>query len=380
MSTMPTCGATGRRVIVPRTAQVVRPSARCARCLGMYDGGTACYKTRNIFNSFGAAKHMRRRDFVMFASAAALPLPAIAQPTIPVIGVLSNTTPGPEDERLTTALRRGLNEGGYVEGRNVAIEYRWSRTRRDELPGLLADLIRRQVSLIVAKGGLVTALPAKAATNTIPVLFVDPYDPVKVGLVASLNRPGGNATGVSMYTTDIAQKRLDLLHSLVPKAAIIGVLINPTGAVSKIEIEDLREAARALGLKLLVLEAAAESDLELAFASASQGGAGALLLSAHPFFWTRRTRIVALAARYGLPAVYPWPEYAEAGGLMSYGPTLTWAYQQLGLYASRILKGTKPSDLPVQLPTAFQLVLNLKTAKSLGLTVPWVIIPDQVIE
>jgi putative tryptophan/tyrosine transport system substrate-binding protein len=341
--------------------------------------GRGVLEISNIFR-FLAAKHMRRRDFVILASAAALPPPATAQPTIPVIGVLSNTTPGPEDERLTAALRQGLAEGGYFEGRNIAIEYRWSGTRRDRLPELLADLIRRQVTLIVAKGGLVTALPAKAATDRIPVLFVDPYDPVKVGLVASLNRPGGNATGVSMYTTEIAQKRLDLLHSLVPETGIIGALINPTGAVSKIEIEDLEAATRVLHLKLLVLEAAAESDLEPAFASASQGGAGGLLVSAHPFFWTRRDRIVGLAARYGLPAVYPWPEYAEAGGLMSYGPTLTWAYQQLGLYASRILKGAKPSDLPVQLPTTFQLVLNLKAARALSLSVPRTIFPDQIIE
>ncbi len=274
------------------------------------------------------------------------------------------------------AFQQGLNEGGYVEARNIAIEYRWAEGQYDRLPKLLSDLIRRQVILIVASGGLPSALSAKAATETIPILFIAGFDPVKVGLVMSLSHPGGNATGVSVYTTEIAQKRVELLHNLVPKAGTIAMLVNPKstgGVVSKIEIGSVEETARKLGLKLLVLEASVDSDFEAAFAYATQQQAGALSINADPFFTPRRAQIVALAARHSLPTVYPWREYVDAGGMMSYGPSLAWAYHQIGLYAGRILKGARPGDLPVQLPTKFELVINLKTVEALGLTVPRIV-------
>jgi putative ABC transport system substrate-binding protein len=321
---------------------------------------------------------MRRREFITLlgGTVAAWPLGASAQqPAMPVIGFVNsgNSSPGGTFTPLMTAFHQGLNEGGYVEGRNIAIEYHWAGGQYDRLPELLSDLLRRQVTLIVASGGLVSALHAKAATKTTPILFIAGFDPVKVGLVTSLSHPGGNATGVSMNTTEMAQKRLELLHKLLPKVATVAILVNPNstgGLLPTIEIERVQGAARDLGLKLLVLEAGADREFEKAFASAIREGAGALSVNADPFFTPRRAQIVALAAHHGLPTIYPWREYAEAGGLMSYGPTLTWAYHQLGLYAGRILKGAKPGDLPVQLPTKFELVLNLKTVKALGLTVP----------
>jgi putative tryptophan/tyrosine transport system substrate-binding protein len=316
---------------------------------------------------------MRRREFITLlgGTAAAWPLRASAQqPEMPVIGFVSssNASPSGAIAHLLIAFRQGLNEGGHVEGRNVKIEYRWAGGQYDRLPGLLADLIRHQVSVIVASGGLPSALAAKAATDTVPILFIAPFDPVRVGLVTSLSHPGGNATGVSNETTELAQKRLELLRELVPKVTTIAMLVNPNARMTKIEIEHMERATRNLGLRLLVLEAGAQSDFEAAFATAVREGAGALSVSAEAFFTPRRAQIVAFAARHGLPTVYPFREYVEAGGLMSYGPTLTWAYQQIGFYASRILKGDKPSDLPVQMPTKFQLVINLKTLNALGLT------------
>ncbi|HXL15946.1 MAG TPA: ABC transporter substrate-binding protein [Streptosporangiaceae bacterium] len=235
---------------------------------------------------------------------------------------------------------------------------------------------------MAATGGSVSALAAKTATATIPIVFISGLDPVETGLVSSLNRPGGNATGVSVYTADLVQKRLELLRDLVPGAATIALLVSAASSAVKFEKEHLEQATRRSGLKLLVLEAGSESDFEPAFASAVEQGAGAILISADPYFTGRRAQIVALATRYRLPAAYPWRAYAEAGGLMSYGPPLAWAYKQIGTYASRILKGVKPGDLPVQLPTTFELVINLETAKALGLTVSrWLLASaDEVIE
>ena len=300
------------------------------------------------------------------------------QPEVPVIGVLNSGTRGPS----FAAFRQGLNDGGYVEGRNVAIEFRNAGGQYDRLPAIADDLVRRQVTLIAATGGSVSALAAKTATATIPIVFIAGLDPVETGLVSSLNRPGGNATGVSVYTADLVQKRLELLRDLVPGAATIALLVSSASSAVKFEKEHLEQATRRSGLKLLVLEAGSESDFEPAFASAVEQGAGAILISADPYFTGRRAQIVALATRYRLPAAYPWRAYAEAGGLMSYGPPLAWAYKQIGTYASRILKGVKPGDLPVQLPTTFELVINLETAKALGLTVSkWLLASaDEVIE
>lgn len=328
---------------------------------------------------------MRRRDLIAlfgFTVAAAWPRKIFGQEKIfgqdlavPVIGFVSssNSAPSPTFMPVIHAFHEGLKQGGYVEGQNTVVEYRWAGGQHSRLKELLEDLLSRRVALIVASGGLVSALAAKAATTTTPILFIAGFDPVQVGLVTSLSHPGGNATGVSVYTTELAQKRLDLLRQLVPKATVFGLLLNPKstdGAVPKVEIASTEEAARRFGLHLLVLEASSDGDIEAAFAHADQQKVGALMVNADPFFSPRRARIVALAAEYGLPAVYPWREYVQIGGLMSYGPTFAWAYHQVGLYAARILNGAKPSELPVQLPTKFDWVINLKTAKALDLKVP----------
>ena len=329
---------------------------------------------------------IRRREFISLVgggAAAAWPLGASAQQqATPVIGFVSSASASPSSAAvLLNPLRQGLEEGGYVEGRNLVIEYRWAGDRADRLPELVADLIGRRVALIVA-GGFEATMAVKAATQSVPILFIAGFDPVKMGLVASINRPGGNATGVSVYTIELLQKRLELLLRMVPKTDTVAVLVHPNPYGSELEIENMEEAARAHGLKLLVLKTSVEGDLEAAFASAVQQGAGALALSADPFFMPRHAKIVALAARYELPTVYPWRIYVEGGGLMSYGPTIAWAYHQIGLYASRILKGTKPNELPVQLPPKFELVINPKTVKALGLTVPPTLLAlaDEVIE
>jgi len=316
---------------------------------------------------------MRRRDFITLlgGTAAAWPLGTGAQqPASPVIGFLSSSSASRGSAaNLLDPFLQGLDEGGYVEGQNLTIEYRGAGGRSDRLPGLVADLISRRVAVIVT-GGFEATMAARAATRTIPILFIAGFDPVKMGLVTSLSHPSSNASGVSVYTIELLQKRVELLLRVVPKADTIALLVNPNPYGSEIETENMQEVARARGLRLLVLKTNVDSDLEAAFVSASQQRAGALTISADPFFTPRHAKIVALAARYELPTVYPWRIYVEGGGLMSYGPTLTWAYRQIGLYASRILKGAKPNDLPVQLPTKFELVVNYKTVNALGLKLP----------
>ena len=290
-------------------------------------------------------------------------------PAVPVIGFLNSASPDPQ-ARLLDGFRQGLADGGYVEGRNVAIEYRWADGQFARLPELAADLARRGVSLIAATGGTVSARAAKAATSTIPVLFIAGPDPVEDGLVASLNRPGGNLTGVSLYTSELMAKRLQLLAELAPRMERVALLVNPADVANAPETKSVDVATRAAGKQMILLKASADSDFEPAFASAMQQGATALLVSANPFFTDRRSQIVALAARHSLPANYPWRQYAEAGGLMSYGPSITGAYRQIGRYASRILNGDKPETLPVHTPTKFELMINVGTAKSLGLVLP----------
>jgi putative tryptophan/tyrosine transport system substrate-binding protein len=325
---------------------------------------------------------MRRREFITLLGGivAGSPLCAcVQQPATPVIGFISSNS-GTEFAGLLTAFRKGLNEHGYVEGQNVAFEFRWTEGQYHRLPELAADLVRHRVAVIAATAGIPSALAAKAATETVPILFVIGADPVQAGLVNSLARPGQNATGVSVFTTGLAQKRLDLLHQIIPTATTIAQLVNPKkyGPGG----DQMEAAARDRGLRLLVLEASVENDFEAAFAIAAQQRAEALWVTADPFFTTQHAKIVALAARHGLPAAYPWRQYAEAGGLLSYGPELTWAYHQIGLYAGRILKGAKPGDLPVQLPTKFQLVINHSTAKELGLELPRMLLAqaDELIE
>jgi putative ABC transport system substrate-binding protein len=326
---------------------------------------------------------MRRREFLMLlgGGAAALPFGARAQqPATPVIGFLNSTSS--TESVLVAAFFQGLNEAGYVEGANVAIEYRWAEGQYDRLPELASDLVRRRVSLIVATGGTLSARAAKAATATIPILFVSGLDPVREGLVSSYSRPGGNATGVSVYTTALAAKRLELLAELVPKAATVAMLHNSNTVSFNIEAKELEAAMQAAGKRLLVLRAGADADFETALATAVQQHADALVVSTDPFFTSQRAQIVALAARHKLPAAYGWRQYVEAGGLMSYGPSLTAAYRQVGVYAGRILKGAKPNDLPVEASGRVELIINLKTANALGLNVPRIMLrrADELIE
>jgi len=327
---------------------------------------------------------MKRRAFITLlgGAAAAWPLAARAQqPAMPVVGFLNIASPR-AFAGFVAAFHRGLNAGGYVEGRNVAIEYRWAEGDFDRLREQAADLVRRHVAVLVATGGTTTALLAKNATETIPILFISGANPVDEGLVTSFSRPGGNATGVSVYTSQLVGKRLELLRELLPGGAIIALLGNPTGVVHKLETKDLNQVMNAAGLQLLVLEVTDESGFEAAFASAVQQRAGGLLVSADAFFTSKRDQIIEFAARHRLPAAYPWREYALADGLMSYGASIPDAYRLIGDYTARILNGAKPADLPVQQPTTFNLVLNLKTANSLGLQIPATLLAtaDEVIE
>jgi len=276
-----------------------------------------------------------------------------------------------------------LQEAGYVEGQNVAIEYRWAEGQYDRLPELASDLVRRQVAIIAATGGSVSAMAAKAITGTIPIVFTSGGDPVRMGLVASINRPGGNVTGVSLFTSTLAAKRLALLHELVPTATVIAMLVNPTNPNAEPDTKEVETAARTTGLQLVVLRASNESDLDKVFGTMSQHKVGAVIVGADPLFDNNaRDRMVALAAHHALPAIYDWRDVAVAGGLVSYGSNLADGYRLAGIYTGRILKGEKPADLPVLQPTKFELVINLKTAKALGLTVPQTlqVAADEVIE
>jgi len=327
---------------------------------------------------------MKRRTFITLLSGAVVagPLAARAQQAaIPVIGYLNLASPESDASSRLTGLRRGLNETGYVEGRNFVIEYRWAGNQADRLPALAADLVQLQVTVIVA-AGLAPARAAKAATTSIPIVFAVGADPVQLGLVASLNRPGGNLTGVNGFVGELGAKGLALLHELVPSTATIGFLENPNNSIFELTTRDVEEAAAAIGLKVQILKASTDREIDAAFVSLVQARTGALLVGVDIFFNNRIERLIELAARYAIPTMYWYREFAVAGGLISYGISLIEQYRQVGLYAARILKGEKPAELPVPQITKLDLVINLKTTKAPGLQVPdrLLALADEVIE
>jgi putative ABC transport system substrate-binding protein len=328
---------------------------------------------------------MRRRDFIAVIGNAAIAWPLAAraqQPAMPVIGFLCATTAEGYAAPLA-AFRRGLNEAGFVEGRSVAIEYRWADDQNDRLPALAAELVRRQVTVLVTAGSTPAALAAKAATSTIPIVFYVGVDPVTAGLVVSLAQPGGNITGVTTLNAEVVPKRLQLLHELIPTATNIALLVNPTSpTLAETSTEEARVAAHTLGLQFDLLKASTEQDLDNVFATAVQLRAGAIVISPDAWFNSVSKRLAALALRYAMPTIYQFREFAAAGGLLSYGGNVLEFNRQIGILAGRILKGEKPADLPVQQSTKMELFINLKTAKALGLTIPFTLLgrADEVIE
>ena len=327
---------------------------------------------------------LRRREFITLlgGAAAAWPLAARAQhSSLPVIGFMSGRSTA-DSGYLAEAFRQGLRDTGYVEGESIGIEYRWANGDYDRLPGFASDLLQRNVLVLVAVGGDSSPRAAKQATSTVPIVFGMGGDPIQAGLVASFNRPGGNATGYTLLTNEMEPKRIGLLHELVPGASLLGALINPSFPPAARQLEDIENAIRSIKQNLFVARAVNDQDLETAFPSFVQQKAGAVLVAASPFFDTRQDRIVALAAQYRLPAMYHFRQYAVAGGLISYGPSLTESYKQAGVYAGRILRGAKPADLPVLQPTKFEMVINQKTANALGFAIPNTIqlLADEVIE
>jgi putative tryptophan/tyrosine transport system substrate-binding protein len=326
---------------------------------------------------------MNRREFLLVMGGAMTATHALCaqQKAMPVVGYLSSTASGPHAP-FVAAFRQGLGEAGFVEGQNVTIEYRWADNHFDKLPALAADLVNRKVDIIVTSGGPSSTLAAKHATSTIPIFFTAVGDPIAAGLVAGLARPGGNVTGLSVLVVELNPKRLELLSELVPQARVIALLMNPNSSTTERIVGDVQEAARVKGVQLLVLKAGRETEIDAAFAALGEQKAGALLVASDPFFNNRREQLVSLAHRHAVPAIYEWREFAELGGLISFGPSLPAINRQAGVYAGKILKGATPADLPVEQPTTFELVVNLKTAQELGLTIPPSILAraDEVIE
>jgi putative ABC transport system substrate-binding protein len=326
---------------------------------------------------------MRRRDFItLLGGAVAWPLAARAQqPAMPLIGFLSSRSPG-ESSGVVAAFGRGLSERGFVEGQNTVIAFRWAEGAYDRLPALAADLISMRLAVLVAAGGTPSLIAAKAATTTIPIVFTAVIDPVQLGFVPSFNRPGGNVTGISLFNNALLAKRVGLLHEVASTAAMIALLRNPNSPVVEDDMKSVLATAQSLGLTVEVLNASTEHDLDAAFEAMARLHVGALVVQGEPFFDSRRDHIVELAARQATPAIYAWREYALAGGLMSYGTGITDNYRQAGVYTGRILKGEKPAELPIVRPTKFDLVVNLKTAKTLGLQIPdkLLALADEVIE
>ena len=327
---------------------------------------------------------MRRRDFIKGIAGPAVVWPLVAhaqQPTVPVVGVLDPRLPGNVQD-LLRVFRQGLKDTGYVEGENLALEYRWAENQMDRLPTLAADLVRRRVAVIAAISPA-AAVAAKEATTTLPIVFLVNEDPVRRGLVASLAHPGGNLTGINILTVEVAAKRLDLLRELMPSATRVGVLVNPVNtSVTETTLIEVADAARPMGLQIKVVNASTSGEIETAFASFMRERPDVLFVAADPYFYTRRVQFAVLAARHAMPTTYSQRDFAQAGGLMSYGTNIADAYRQIGVYAGRILKGAKPADLPVVQASKFELVINLATARALGLAVPPTLLAraDEVIE